>query len=379
MNIEVAKQDLEAALKVVSTTVGSGTDLSSHYLFRIRDGKAEVLSYDMRVFSLSPFTATVDGEDGDAFTVEAWRLDKWISSVGDGVLSLGSDTKGEVVAKGPRSRVKLRSLDASRFPFWDGLLANADTMGSIAPGVLHRAVSLSKTFVSTDDTNRPELCQIEANEGSVKATNRRAVSSVMVRDLPDLSLRVPGKDIPTMLRFLSDKNTQENDVDLLQAFREEGVVAAIILRRPDGSYVGFSRPTNAMPKLPIETEESSITMTLNMDEFMGAVAVLLSSAPKGHEVVTFASKNGSLVVSMPSDAGGVDEYPLVVSQESGMEELTFSLDYSYIKSIADQFDLDDVSLGIHQRGRGGYVSFMHDDDATNQTGNQYYTVIVWHS
>ena len=182
-----------------------------------------------------------------------------------------------------------------------------------------------------------------------------------------------------MLRFLSDKNTQENDVDLLQAFREEGVVAAIILRRPDGSYVGFSRPTNAMPKLPIETEESSITMTLNMDEFMGAVAVLLSSAPKGHEVVTFASKNGSLVVSMPSDAGGVDEYPLVVSQESGMEELTFSLDYSYIKSIADQFDLDDVSLGIHQRGRGGYVSFMHDDDATNQTGNQYYTVIVWHS
>ena len=57
MNIEVAKSDLEDALKVTSTTVGSGTDLSSHYLFRLRGGKAEVLSYDMRVFSGAPFTA----------------------------------------------------------------------------------------------------------------------------------------------------------------------------------------------------------------------------------------------------------------------------------------------------------------------------------
>ena len=60
MNIEVAKKDLEVALKVASTTVGSGSDLSSHYLFRFREGQAEVLSYDMRVFSRAPFTATVD-------------------------------------------------------------------------------------------------------------------------------------------------------------------------------------------------------------------------------------------------------------------------------------------------------------------------------
>ena len=181
-----------------------------------------------------------------------------------------------------------------------------------------------------------------------------------------------------MLRFLSDKNTQENGVDLLQAVRE-GNTAAIILRRPDGSYVGFSRPTAALPKLPVDVEKAEVTMTLNIDEFMDAVAVLLSSAPKGQETVTFSSKDGSLVVSMPSDAGGVDEYPLVVSQEDGLGEQTFALDYSYIKSIADQFDLDDMLLGVHRRGRGGYVSFMHEDDATNQTGNQYHTVIVWHA
>ena len=381
MNIEVAKSDLEAALKVVSTTVGSGADLSSHFLFRFHDGQTEVLSFDMRVFSRSPFTSNcVEGGDGDAFTVEAWRLDNWISSVGDGVLTLASDEKGEVVAKGPRSRIKLRSLDPSRFPFWDGLLSNATSMGEISPAVLHRAISLSKTFVSTDDTNRPELCQIESNEGMVQATNRRAVSSVKVRDLPGLSLRIPGKDLTTVLKFLSDKTTLESDVEVQEGSREGTAGAAVIFSRPDGSYVGVSRPTVPMPKLPIDVDERTMSLSLNVDEFMGAVDVLLSSAPKGHETVTFASKDGALVVSMPSDAGGEDEYPLITSTESGLGDITFSIDYAYVRSLADQFDLDTVELGVHERGRGGYVSFLYEDEgSTEDSGNQYHTVIVWRS
>jgi len=380
MNIEVAKQDLEAALKVVSTTVGSGADLSSHYLFRIHEDAMEVLSFDMRVFSRSQFTANVKGEEGDAFTVEAWRLDKWVASVGDGVLTLDSDEKGEVIAKGPRSRIKLRSLDPSRFPYWDGLLTNATAMGDISPAVLHRAISLSKTFVSTDDTNRPELCQIEAIEGTMQATNRRAVSSVAIRDLPGLSLRIPGKDLTTVLKFLSDKTTQESDVAVLEGRREGSAGAAVIFRRPDGSYIGVSRPTSAMPKLPIEVDERTMSLSLNVDEFMGAVDVLLSSAPKGHETVTFASKDGVLTISMPSDAGGEDEYPLITSTETGLGDITFGIDYAYIKSLAEHFDLDTVELGVHQRGRGGYVSFLYEDEgSTEDSGNQYHTVIVWRS
>jgi len=380
MNIEVAKQDLEAALKVVSTTVGSGADLSSHYLFRIHEDAMEVLSFDMRVFSRSQFTANVKGEEGDAFTVEAWRLDKWVASVGDGVLTLDSDEKGEVIAKGPRSRIKLRSLDPSRFPYWDGLLTNATAMGDISPAVLHRAISLSKTFVSTDDTNRPELCQIEAIEGTMQATNRRAVSSVAIRDLPGLSLRIPGKDLTTVLKFLSDKTTQESDVAVLEGRREGSAGAAVIFRRPDGSYIGVSRPTSPMPKLPIEAVARTMGLSLNVDEFMGGVDVLLASAKKGHETVTFSSKDGVLTISMPSDAGGDDEYPLITSAETGLGDITFGIDYAYIKSLAEHFDLDTVELGVHQRGRGGYVSFLYEDEgSTEDSGNQYHTVIVWRS
>lgn len=383
MNIEVAKSDLEVALKNASLTVGSGSDLSSHYLFRYLEGQMEVLSYDMRVFSRAPFTATVEGEDGAAFTVEAWRLDKWISSVGDGVLTLTCDDQGQVIAKGPRSKIKLRSLDASRFPYWDGLMAQAEDVGEVSPSTLYRALHLTKHFVSSDDTSRPEICQAEASDGVLKATNRRAVSCVTVRDLPDLDLRVPGKDLTVVLKFLSDKTTQENDVSVKRASRPDGSGggAASIFLRPDGSYVGVSRPTVAMPKLPVEVEESDVTLSLSVEEFNGAVDVLLAAAPKGHAAVAFSTgEDGTLYLAMPSEAGGIDEYPMIQSTATGFGDTSFKMDYSYVGHIADMFDLDFVTFGVHERGRGGYVSFAYEDEgATEDSGNHYYTVIVWHS
>ena len=378
MNIEVAKSDLEVALKVANTTVASGSDLSAHYLFRIRDGKAEVLSYDARVFSSAPLVARTDGEDGDAFTVEAWRLDKWVASVGDGVLSLTSTETGEVTAKGPRSRIKLRSLDPTRFPYWDGLLSSPTEIGSITPATLQRALSLTKNFISMDDTNRPELCQTEAREGVLQATNRVAVSSVTLRDLPELSLRIPGKDVGVVLKFLADKTTAESPIKVLHAEREGGNGSAAVFVRHDGAYVAVSRPTTALPQLPVDVEDTDIRFQINVEEFTNAVDVLLASAPKGHPTVTFSSKDGGLVVSMPSEAGGHDEFPLLHSTEEGMGDLSFTLDYAYIRSIADQFGLDTVDFGVHRRGKGGYVSFSHEDDGDDSSlGNRYHTVIVW--
>jgi hypothetical protein len=381
MNITVAKSDLEEALKVSSLTVGSSSDLSSHYLFRVSEREVEILSYDMRVFSRTPLRATVEGDDG-AFTVEAWRLDKWVSSVADGALSLKLGEGGEVTAKGPRSKIKLRSLDASRFPYWDGLLSEATSIGTLAPAVLYRALNLSKSFVSTDDTSRPEICQTEARSGVLQATNRRAVSSVTVRSLPSLNLRVPGKDLSMVLKFLSDKYTEENDVEVQEASRPAGAGggACALFLRPDGSYVGISRPTAEMPTLEVNAEDTGVALSLNVDEFNRALDILLASAPKGHEAVEFRAEGEGLVLSMPSAAGGSDSYPMIFSTQTGLGSTVFSLDYSYIKSIADLFGLDMVDLSVHVRQRGGYVSFAHEDEGGAEAkANAYYTVIVWRS
>jgi len=179
MKIEVARPDLQNALSVASLGTGSSTDLSAHYLFRLRGGKAEVLSSEMRVFTCSPFIATVEGDEGDAFTVEAWRLDKWVAGVGDGVLKFASEN-GEVTATSGRSKVRFRSLDPARFPYWDSLMDTPTDLGSIDPASLAQALSVSRWFVSAEDTTKPELCQVEAVKGVLWATDRRALSSFQI-------------------------------------------------------------------------------------------------------------------------------------------------------------------------------------------------------
>jgi DNA polymerase III sliding clamp (beta) subunit (PCNA family) len=387
MKIEVAKADLYNALSVAGITVGSGNDLSGHYLFRIKDEAVEVLTFDLRVFSRAPVTpATFEGEEGDAFTVESWRLDRWMAGVSaNKPLVLEKMEDGEVSVSGERSKIRLRSLDPSKFPFWDGLLEAAEEVGTVSPQSLAQALSCSRWFVSADDTSKPELCQIEAVEGILWATDRRALSSVEMPRLPDLSMRLPGKDVPSVIRFLSEKTTQENPIEIKQAERSDdaGGGACALFVRPDGSYVGVTRPSSSFPTLNVDRDaEDQVRLTLSREEFNAAIDVLLAGAPKDHESVTFIYDNDAKTVhlSMPCEAGDVDDYPLSTAKVSNGDEWNadFTIDYAYLKGIADTFNLSEIDLGITERGRGGFVSFRHTDGEEGDTeANNYYSVIVW--
>jgi hypothetical protein len=383
MKIEVAKQDLEVALSVASIATAAGTDLSAHYLFRLSQGKAEVLSCDGRIFARSPLVATVDGDEGAAFTLEAWRMDKWIAAIPDGVVVLSADGSGDVQAQAGRSKTRLRSLDPSKFPYWDNILKLAKSVGTISPKSLSHALGLSKGFVSVEDTAKPELCQVEAIKGVIWATDRRALSAAEITALPDLGIRIPGKEVPAVIRFLNDKHTQENDVTIKEAERafEDGGGAFAVFERADGSYVGVNRPTSKFPTLNMDKDAvGDAQLDLDRAEFESAVAVLLAGAPKGHEAVTFSYDEKTLTVSisMPCEAGGTDTYPLTlakVTEKNGKFDTAFTVDYPYIKGISTVFGLDHLSLVIKKHGRGGYVAFRHEDEGP--TPNKYTSVLVW--
>jgi hypothetical protein len=384
MKIEIAKQDLETTLAVAGLATGSASDLSSHYLFRIKDGKAQVLSFEQRLFAFAPLACTFEGEEGDAFTVEASRLDKWMGGVSDGVLTLSSDGDGTVTAKGSRSKVRFRSLDPSKFPFWDSLFESRKSVGAIAPDSLARALSVSRWFMSTDDTSKPELCQIEAVEGVLWATDRRALSSVEVPSLPSLSIRIPGKDVSTIVRFLSNKQTTGSLVDLSESERssEDGGGSCAILVRGDGAYLGITRPGVEFPTLNVDREsEPPAKIFMDRNEFGAALAVLSASAPKGHESVTFHfdQEEGALSVAMPCDAGGTNTYPLMLARVEGGENLDadFTVDHPYITGIGATFKLETLEFGVFKRGRGGYISFASEDEDESGNGNRYFSVVVW--
>ena len=379
MKIEVAKIDLETALAVSTLTVGSGTDLSSHYLFRKTGAGVEILSYDMRTFSGIPLKCISEGED--SFTVEAWRLDKWLSGVADGVLTITSDANGEVTAKGTKGRIRLRSLDPSKFPYWDRLYSDAKVDGTIVPSTLNRAINVSKCFVSTDDTQKPEICQIEAIKGTLWSTDRRALSHVRVA-MPELNMRIPGKDIPTITKFLSLKDTLNGDVTLLTSERSanDGGGACAFIRRADGGYIGVSRPNAPFPKLDVNPEnDDESSFVLDLIDFKSAVSVLSASAPKNHETIRLRYLDGRVVASMPSDAGGEDDYPLTVKGDIINGDAFadgFTVGHNYLKSIADAFGVAELKLGVNRRGKGGFIGVRHKDPVESGA-TDYFAVLVW--
>lgn len=380
MKIEVSKVDLECALSVSGLTVGSGTDLSSHYLFRRAGAGVEILAYDMRTFSGIPLKCLVEGED--SFTVEAWRLDKWLSGVADGVLTITSDTSGEVTAKGAKGRIRLRSLDPNKFPYWDRLYSEAKSDGSIAPTTLLRAINVSKCFVSSDDTTKPEICQIEAINGTLWSTDRRALSHVRV-GMPGLNVRLPGKDVSTVTRFLSLKDTLLSDVEILTSERSssEGGGACALFRRADGGYVGITRPTVAFPKLDVNPDnQDAASFTLDLADFKSAISILSASAPKNHETIRLRYLDGRVMASMPSDAGGDDDYPLTVKGDIVNGDVFggegFIIGHQYIKSIADAFGVAELKLGVNIRGKGGFIGVRHTDPV-EAGGTDYFAVLVW--
>lgn len=377
MKIEVAKSDLETAIAVSTLTVGSGSDLSSHYLFRKTEQGLEILSYDMRTFSCVPLKCRVEGDE--SFTVEAWRLDKWVSSIADGLLTITSDSSGEVTAKGAKGRIRLRSLDPTKFPYWDRLYSEAVVSGSIDPATFVRALNVSKCFVSTDDTQKPEICQIEAINGTLWSTDRRALSHVRLA-LPDLNLRVPGRDVASVVRFLSLRDTTHVEFMSAERSASDGSGACAIIRRPDGGYIGISRPTAAFPKLDVDPSvDGEAGFTLDMADFRAAVNVLLASAPKNHETIRLRYLDGRVIASMPSDAGGEDDYVLAVKGDIFNGDLFadgFTVGHQYLKSIADAFGEPDLKLDVNRRGKGGFVG-LRFQDKVEVGGNAYFVVLVW--
>jgi DNA polymerase III sliding clamp (beta) subunit (PCNA family) len=374
VKIEVAKSDLEQSLAVVGTTVsGSGSDLSAHFLFRIHEGGVQVLAFHQRTFSLAPVKCRVEGDDGNAFTVEAWRLTKWLSGIGDVAVLLTTDGGGEVKVSGGRSTIRLRSLDPSKFPYWDKTLVAAKETGTVPATRLGAAIGYARRFVSQEDTTRPEISQIEAMDGCLWSSDRRTVSLVKVDGLEDMGLRVAGKDIPAVLKFLTTKPTSEGGITVLESD------SAVYFRRSDGAHVGTARPNAAFPKLKgVESDPSEIWVEFSVADLRAAINVLSASASKDNDAILLSVRNKQLIFAMTSEAGGADEYPVDLTASNAVDQFPAegaTVGFGHLLGFCDHFALDNLRLEVHFKGKGGFFAFRQG--TSTDDANSYYTVVVW--
>jgi DNA polymerase III sliding clamp (beta) subunit (PCNA family) len=365
----INSSDLETALKVVRATVGSSNDISSHYVFRTREEKLEVLSYDGRTFSscLVPHTNS-DGEL--SFTVEARRIHVLLDSVGANQTLDLTFSDGEVMVKTARGKVMFSSLDPSLFPYWDDVIVGAKTTAKVSADRLHAAMTHIKQFIYDQEAKNPALCVAEFRNGVLYSTDQMAVSIVKMPGMENCGLRVHVKNLGNVLSFLS--TAKGDDVEVLESDR------AFFLRRPDGAVFGETVFAHRFPDISVDWNlEDDQEWDIFQEELLDGIKFLQSAARTDEPKVRFNRDGDTLSIAMTSVAG--KPLPISISlvefkqKEGGVTEMpSFALNDGYVGKILNGNTNTKVRLGVSKKGAGGWVRVRDD-----RGPDTYLTIVAW--
>lgn len=394
MKIEVAKRDLEAALQVVSIGASStGSDLTTHFVFRAKDGNVEVLSNNGRLGASAPFIAKV--EDEGSFTVESWRLNKWIAAVQDAALVLESGDK-TIVATSPKGSVKFQSLDPASFPYWDDQFSETEGGIKITAKRFHVALSHAKLFISDKDTTTPKLAVTEIINNSLQSTDRGALAVVTLRqgqtstsedgtetktyepEMKGSNLRIHGKDLSQVLSFLS--TCGDEAVELREHDR------CLFLIREDGAVLNVGRPRHSFPELGLDDQEGGDPhwWEVKTSDLKSGILTLVASAAREDRRMNFNFNDGMVSMQMAASSGSKNVLHLEALTHGSLDDATpmpeegFEVAYPYLLSLLSQHKGETITFGLNPqvddkgKHRGGWTRFREvrgDDD--------FLTLLVW--
>jgi hypothetical protein len=376
MEITVSKADLESVLRVVTPTVSStGSDISTHILFRTTETGSEVLAYSGRTFSSCPLTDSVSGTG--AFTIEAKRIKLWLGAVEETDLTLSyDDTTKIVTATSPSGDQKFESLDPSNFPYWDQMLNEAEEVGQVEADRLHRALSYTKMFISDQEARNPQLCVTEVRNGSFYATDKAAAVVVDVAGLEKSTMRIHGKDVGSILSYLD--SLKNGGLTVYEHPR-----ALVFKRDSDGSLFGESRFATPFPDLNVDrNKDDDRVWVLPKEELVTGINWLRSGAAWEDYRVNFSfyteGDENIVRMKMRSTSGGdiIRDVACLEYVENNSEEAFpengFSLNYQSLLDVLRQYNGKTVKFGVNQKGRGGWVRIEEP-----RNGDSYLTILAW--
>ena len=381
MKIEVAKPDLEAALQVASIGAASGsTDLTSHYVFRLRDDDVvEVLSNNNRLGCSMPISGCqVEKGDNTAFTVESWRLNKWLSAVEEASLTL-EFVDGSVKATSPKGSVKFQSLDPEQFPYWDETLTETSKSTPVNAKRLQAALSHVRLFISDKDTTTPKLAVTEIKNESLQATDKGALAVVTLPELKESNLRIHGKDLGQVVSFLG--TCGDEPIEVKEHDR------CLFLVRPDGGTLSVGRPHHAFPDIQLDKKpDDPHFWVLKTADLQSAINALAASASKEDTRLNFKLDGDEVLLSMKAASGDSVEMHLEALEKgtlgddpTPMPEDGFGISYPYLLKLLGRYRSETIKFGLNPQAdektnkvRGGWVRFREDRD-----GDDYLTLLVW--
>jgi len=392
MRFKVAKQDLDAALQVVSPSISStGSDITTHFVFRRTGTKADgygvdVLTCSGRVFSSCPLIADVEdpGEKG-SFTIEGKRLKQWLAHVPDAALTFALD-EAEVVARAPKGQQTFQSLDPDSRFVWDKTLKAAKLTATLPADRLAAALGYSRLFASVKESEQPELCVCEfrprvveedgtvTHEGGILySTDKKAVCLIRVEGMTESALRIHGKDVPGLIAFLG--TCESTDVEVLEHER------ILVLRRGDGAVFGESRFQADFPGLKIQMDDADQHQwVLSKTEIDEGIGFLTSGAAWEDNRLHFApgTEDNEVIMWMMSATGKKTELTLACKVLDSLDKAPeippegFAIDHFRLAKVLGARKEDEVTLGINVSGNRGFVRFV-----TETPSDKYLTIIAW--
>lgn len=387
MKIKVAKRDLEQAVQVPGFVVEQSGGISSHFLFRVRDGRLEVLGaggagrsgLGQRLFASAVVSgAQIEDDTGAMFTVEGWRLRQWLKAVGDVAVTL-EFADALVRASSPRGTIKFQSLDPSKFPFWDDLLPETKKVATLPSARIHNVLLYIKPCIapSSRENVRPDITLTESYDSAFYATDMNAVCMVQMKEpdgshsMPDTNVRIHTDDIGAVISFLGARDLGEDT----EVYTHDKFA---LFTRGTTSF-GVTRPTPSFPKVNLTIEADPAWFTLSTEDFKSAILLLSASAKdKDDPRVKFWWDNlkKKVVLSVISASGSDDKIALDVVDFGGDEKALdreFQIPAVYPLKIAGQFDEETLRFGIKPlKGKAGMTTFKHEVGST-----VFFTAVAW--
>lgn len=384
MKITAPKKDLVAALQIASLGVASGedTDIRTHLVLRYLNGKLQMLSNNGSRITASAVVVNAkvtDAKDGDAFTVPSWRFEKFVSLVkGDDEDVTLDNADGITKATSKRGTGKWGSSDPSTFRYTDKTLAEAKKIATAKMEGLANTLLYNRNFVHEQENKSPNLVMTECRDGVFWATDSMCISLVSNPEFAASNIRIHGKDIGTIMPFLSAKGVEE-----IEVLEHPNVM---FFRHPNAveGTVGVGRWVHEFPSMKIDRDEKpKCSFTISAEALKEALEFFGAFAQKDDTQVRFRfEKPGEVIVSMASGSGASEDDDQVIPyiESDNMSSFTdagftgFSLTKKSVGIVADTFMAEkQVRFGVNWVKKNGYVTVRHTKDQID-----YFTLLLWH-
>lgn len=376
MKFSVIKEELEVALKVASATVTtSGSDITTHYLFKPDDGHpgfVDIRSQNARVFSSTPLPVKYEDDSRVIFTIEAKRLNQLLGAIGVNHIQFDV-SEGEIKVTAGAGTNIFSSLDPNNFR-WEDLISQGTVTAKIPAKKLHDALNVAKQFVSDQEARTPQLCVAEFREGCLYSTDQAAVSVVRVQGMEKSKLRLHGKDIPPVLSFLATIK-DKGEVEIFECDR------AVIFRREDEAIMGSMLFQARFPDLKVDWDiEDDHWWEMSKGEVETGIKFLSAGAEQEDtRLILEAISDTELKLRMKSlSKKDISTKAKMFNRgdktgtTSALPEGGFPLAYPYLTKVLSYYSEDKVKMGITAKNKGGWVRLRN-----TREGNDYLTILAW--